>query len=691
MTYRLRERAEICLSAAQPSTDAAYHPGSSAISRSLNHNSLWPPGASRNQLKPMLENRDEEFQNGTSNAPLNRHGVTVNKRVISAVGAFFLVLALVLALALGAPAQITVGDKVNMNLTGSASFGYTGDYGNQEQSDHGLTAGGTGDLSGSYYNPDFISFHVQPYYNQSRANSDSQSITDSSGVNASAAIFSGSNFPGSISYSKNYNSEGSFGVPGIANYTSHGNGDVFSAGWAINVPSYPHLQLSFQDGTSNNSIYGTDSNANVHYDSFGVNTNYRLAGYSLNGGYRYVKTQSQIPEIVSGQAAEEDNSSGGSFYGNLSHSLPWNGSFSAGASRSNTSQESMGGNFNSTFDTLTAGVGFVPFANFGINSNVMYNDNLAGSLYSTVVAAGGVVENTPQQGSHSLDVVTYVLYQLPSFHLTFRGTLEDREQSFFGSTISDNAISGSVSYSNTLLGGFVNATSSVTENLIGNHTSLGLFDSVNYSRRLFGLNFSGGLNYEQNQQTVLITYSTSGYGYNATIGRKLGEKTYFNFSASGAKSGLTGNSGSQAFSQSYGAVLNLRRWVTLSSSYSKSSGNSILTGSGLVATPIPLPVVTPTSIILYGGHSYSFGIGSSPIRRLTVSANYAQAFSDTTSTSLTSNNHTELVSSNVDYQFRQMHFIGGYTKLVQGFSASGTPPAMVGSFYIGVTRWFKFF
>jgi hypothetical protein len=102
-------------------------------------------------------------------------------------------------------------------------------------------------------------------------------------------------------------------------------------------------------------------------------------------------------------------------------------------------------------------------------------------------------------------------------------------------------------------------------------------------------------------------------------------------------------------------------------------------------------VVTPTSIILYGGHSYSFGIGSSPIRRLTVSANYAQAFSDTTSTSLTSNNHTELVSSNVDYQFRQMHFIGGYTKLVQGFSASGTPPAMVGSFYIGVTRWFKFF
>jgi hypothetical protein len=34
---------------------------------------------------------------------------------------------------------------------------------------------------------------------------------------------------------------------------------------------------------------------------------------------------------------------------------------------------------------------------------------------------------------------------------------------------------------------------------------------------------------------------------------------------------------------------------------------------------------------------------------------------------------------------------GGYTRLVQGFSASGTAPASVSSFYIGVYRWFNFF
>ena len=687
MTHRLLERDETCLSAARPSADAAYHPGSSAISRSLNHNSLWPLGASRNQLKPILEKRDGESQNGTSNAPLNSHGVAVNKRVIPVVAAFFLVL----ALALGAPAQVTVGDNLNMNLNGNLSFGYTGDYGNIIQSDHGLTAGGNGDLSGSYYNPDFIAFHIQPFYNQSRANSSYQSISDSSGVLASAAIFSGSNFPGLVSYSKSYNGEGNYGVPGVANYTSHGNSGVFFAGWGINVPNLPHVQLSFQDGSNDYSIYGTDSNSSSHYDSFSVNSSYKLVGFNLNGGYRYVSTKAQIPELVSDQAPESTDSSSNSFFGSLSHRLPWSGVFSAGASHSDTSDESMGGRYSGTIDLLNAGVGFAPFTNFSFGTNTQYNDNLAGSLYSTVIAAGGVVENTSQETSHSLDVNSYAVYRIPSIHVSFMGTIDDREQSIFGKSISDNSITGSVSYSNSLLGGFVNATTAVTENLIGNNTTLGVLTSVNYTRWLFGWNVAGGFSYSENQQTVLVTYATSGYGYNGSLSRKLGGNSHLTISASGSKSGLTGNAGTESFSQSYSSALTLRRWASFNGSYSKSSGNSILTGSGLVPVPIPLPVATPSSVVLYGGHAYSFSIGSSPIKRLTMSATYARALSDTISTALTSNNRTEILTSQVDYQFRQMHFIGGYTKLVQGFSAVGGPPTMVGSFYIGVTRWFNFF
>ncbi|MGD0790691.1 MAG: hypothetical protein ABR920_02870 [Terriglobales bacterium] len=611
----------------------------------------------------------------------------MNKRVISVVGAFFLVL----ALALRAPAQVTVGDNLNMNLNGNLSFGYTADYGNIIQSDHGLTAGGSGDLSGSYYNPNFLAFHIQPFYNQSRANSNYQSISDSSGVMASAAIFSGSNYPGSVSYSKSYNGEGTFGVPGVANYTSHGDSGVFSVGWGINVPDRPRVALSFQDGSNEYSIYGTDTNSSSHYDSFAANSSYMLAGFNLNGGYRHVNTKAQIPELVTGQAPEESDSSSDSFFGSLSHRLPWNGSFSAGASRSDTTAESVGGHYNGTIDMLNAGLGFAPFTHLNFGTNAQYNDNLAGSLYSTVIAAGGVVQNTSQQTSHSLDVTSYANYRVPSIHVTFTGTIDDREQSIFGSTIGETSITGNVSYSNSFLGGFVNAITGVTENIIRDQTSLGVLSSLNYTRRLFGWDVSGGFNYSVNQQTVLITYATSGYGYTGSIGRRLGRNTHFAVSASGSKSGLTGNSGSESFSQSYSSVFQLRRWASFSGSYSKSSGNSILTGSGLTPTPIPLPVETPGSVVLYGGHSYSFGIGSSPIKRLTMSATYARAMSDTLSASLTSNNRTEMLGSQVDYQFRQMHFLGGYTRLVQGFSATGGPPTMVGSFYIGVTRWFNFF
>ena len=121
-----------------------------------------------------------------------------------------------------AVAQVAIGENISLNLNALIQAGYTADYGNFVTSDHGLTAGGSANLGGYYYSPSFLSFTVNPYYGQSRANSSSQSISDSSGVSASANIFSGSNYPGSISYNKSYNSSGIFGLPGFPNYTTHG-------------------------------------------------------------------------------------------------------------------------------------------------------------------------------------------------------------------------------------------------------------------------------------------------------------------------------------------------------------------------------------------------------------------------------------------------------------------------------------
>ena len=120
----------------------------------------------------------------------------VNRQAIS-IG-----LGLILAFVLSATAQVRVGDNVSMDLNGQVSAGYTGDYGNQIASDHGITFGGNADLTGSYYDPNFLSFNVNPFYNQSRLNSTYASNSNATGINASAAIFSGSNFPGTVSYSE---------------------------------------------------------------------------------------------------------------------------------------------------------------------------------------------------------------------------------------------------------------------------------------------------------------------------------------------------------------------------------------------------------------------------------------------------------------------------------------------------------
>jgi hypothetical protein len=162
-------------------------------------------------------------------------------------------LAGVLLWTLPAVAQLQLGES-STNLNGVIGAGYSADYGNIIDSSHGLNVNGSATAAGYYYSPNFVSYNFSPYYGQSRANSDYQSISDASGVNLSSAIFSGSHFPGQISYAAAYNSEGQFAVPGLPNYTTHGNSDTFGISWSEFLPGLPTLTASFQRGS--NAVFG---------------------------------------------------------------------------------------------------------------------------------------------------------------------------------------------------------------------------------------------------------------------------------------------------------------------------------------------------------------------------------------------------------------------------------------------------
>jgi len=74
-----------------------------------------------------------------------------------------------------------------------------------------------------------------------------------------------------------------------------------------------------------------------------------------------------------------------------------------------------------------------------------------------------------------------------------------------------------------------------------------------------------------------------------------------------------------------------------------------------------------------------------------MSGSYSKSFSNTSTGGVASFNDNSEYNALVQYQVRKLYVNGGYARLEQGFSGSGTPPEVLSSFYIGVSRWFKVF
>ncbi len=602
----------------------------------------------------------------------------------------------VLTFAPRASAQVTHGET-SLNLNGTVSAGYSDVYTNFSASDHSVVFGGAADLSGSYYNPSFLSFDIQPFYNQSRDNSTSQSLTASSGVNASTQLFGGSHFPGSISYSTSFNSSGNFNVPGLANYTTHGDNDVLAVNWGVHLKDLPSLDFSFSNSNNAYSIYGTNAQGTLHSDLFSVRSGYEVAGFTLNGGYQHSALQTLTPEFLTGEPAQNSNSGVDSFSFGVGHKLPWNGSISAAASHINISTDvgdtTSGESYSTSMDTLSGGISFAPRTHLNVGGSTYYTDNLEGTLYNTLLTSGvSVPQNEGQPSSHDLSLTGYANYEMPAQHLDLNAFLERQQQTYLGISLASDSYNGTATYFNTLLGGSFNGVLGVTRTSIDTtHQSLlGLNGSVNYTHQIHRWTMGGGFSYSQDTQTVLIAYTTSGYNYSASLGRRIGRRSYWGAYASGTKSLLTDQPNSANSSQSYSTSLSVAQY-SISGAFSESRGNALLTSTGLVTTSVPLPAINPAAVVFYNGKSFSAGLGAHPTRGLTLSASFAKALSDTQSSATNSNNNNENLNVFMTYYLRKVSLVAGYSRLVQGFSVSGTPPTMVGSFYVGVTRWFNFF
>ena len=601
---------------------------------------------------------------------------------------------LLLLIVATASAQVKVGDDFQMKANGLITSGYSGDFGNSSaiQANHGLDFGLNGTISGSYYNPNFLNFTVSPYFNQSRADSDYQSLTNASGMTGTVNLFNGSHFPGSVTYRDDYNSTGTFGLEGVPNFTAHGHGQGFGIGWSALLPGLPTLSASYTQGSGSSNVYGTDEEAGSRTKLFNLRSTYLFDGFHLNGFFDHNSLHSIFPQFLVNNQESVSQTDGHDFGFGANRNLPLNGSFYVNYTRSEAGTDFLGSEqttSNYTTSTETAGATFHPMQKLTLFTNENYTGNLAGYLNQNIISTGTV--QTPfnlGMGSKSVTLGGGATYQITNY-LSTQAQATYYDQYYFGKSYTGAYMSGTVYYSRRLLNMF-SFSGGVVESSNGQgNNAIGLIGNVNYFHRISGWETSGSFSYAQNVQSILITYTTSSYNYNARIHRRLGQGLAWIAAFNGSHSGLTNQPGSGNHSEAYSTSLNTR-YLTVTGNYTTAMGESVLTSAGLVPVG-PTPGVPVTNLILFDGHSYGGGLSVTPLRRLSISGTYSRALSDTLSSGTSSRNNTEIYNAQLQYHLRRIGLLAGYTRFTQGISASGAPPGTANSFFVGVSRWFNFF
>ena len=587
--------------------------------------------------------------------------------------------------------ELSIGENTKLSAGGLFTFGYSGDYGDVISSQHGLNFGVDGRLSGYYYNPNFISFTATPYYNQSRANSSYQSLTGATGVNGTANFFGGSHFPGSVSYHYDRNSSGTFGLAGQPNFTTVGNDQGFGINWSALLPNMPTLSVGYSQGGGSGTIYGTDEQTNSNARLLNVRSGYEIAGFRLNAFLDRNSISSTYPQFLAGQSESVQDSTGDDVGFGAQHALPFHGQFSANYTRasadtsylSDAGQTSSKSNY--TDDIINTGASFHPTMKLTLNVTENYTSNLNGYLAQSL-GTGGTVEPGLSLGSgaHSSTLGGGATYQFTNY-LSASSQATYYDQFYFGKSYTGTYLSGTVSYGRRLLDMFT-FSGSVIDSSNGQGTnSLGFVGNMNFFRSIKGWQLSGVFSYAQNVQSILVTYTTSYYNYNANLHRRLPGGLQWTAAFNGSHSGLTNYQGTSSRSEGYSTSLGSRRY-NLFANYTQATGISLLGATGFV------PVSgTPgvTDFITFGGSSYGGGISVTPIRRLVIAGSYSRAISNTLGQTI-SHNNTVIYDAQMHYHLRKIGLDAGYTRFTQGISAVGAP-ASTTAYFVGISRWFDFF
>ena len=273
-----------------------------------------------------------------------------------------------------------------MSADGIVGAGYDASSGTNQTASHDIGINVSGELTGYYFNPRFLSFSVLPSYNRSSSNSGSSSLTNASDIDTNVQLFTGSQFPGAVSYNKAFDSTGTFGLPGVQSFVTHGDTSSFGIGWSALLSGLPPVNVSFTHSSSSSTIFGTTQETQSTSRVFNVNSVYRMAGWGLQGRFTDVTNQAEVPVFLStasGSGSEtttnksEESTKTISF--TATHKFPLKGGaqFSYGYSSfdgGTGTDHSSGSN-----TVLNANISIIPKPWFASSFETEYNSDLIGT------------------------------------------------------------------------------------------------------------------------------------------------------------------------------------------------------------------------------------------------------------------------------------------------------------------------
>lgn len=587
-----------------------------------------------------------------------------------------------------AHAQMGVGDDVKMTLNGFLGMGYSGNFGDTGTAGHGMFGSGTGQLAGYYYNPNFLSFDVHPFYNRNQDNASFGSVLNETGIDGAVNLFGGSPFPGSVSYSKSFSQGSQYGIPGSQGLSSDSATQNFAVTWNELLAGFPSLTATYGMNSSSSTLVGESGTTDSSARTFNLMSHYKVDGFGITSFVNHQNFQVKLPDFLSPTNSESD-SSGTSFGASVTHALPLSGSFGAGYSRTNYSSETGNYRNSGSTDTADVGVSFNPTQRFSINTQLRYTGNLIGALQQSV-SQGGLPPIANDQSSHGVSLSAYGSYRLGR-GFTLIGYATRQTETFEGLNFTTNRVGGTLnySYSRPLFGMLYFSFGMV--NNAGNQGggSLGFVSNVAFKRRFGGWQVDSDFSYAQNVQTIIAYYTSSNYNYGAMVRRRFGASSNWTASYHSSHTGLTQFPGYGNRADTFMTTFSRGRFG-FSGNYGQSHGTAILSATG-VLTPTQLaPLISPDQA-LYNGKLYGAGLNVAPIKKMVINVNWFRTRSDTQTAQVFSANNSERFYGQMQYNLRKLSFRAGYWRINQGIGAAGLPPTVVNTYYFNISRWFDIF